>query len=1081
MIGKILSNSPCNEDLFEGKVHEKLAKIIADEITNDPNCSIIGIDGGWGSGKSNLVGIIERDLQEQNDEIKRKYHFFTYDAWGHQNDLPRRTILEELTSDLTDGENAILPTKEWKERLKNLLAKQKETTTKTVPRLNLAVITIVILVALTPVISAISDLIPWTWCKLLFKIIIYVGPLAYVCVRQYKSMINSEENKKENRKDKKNNHKQKLTIASFITELFLLYQDKITENETYETVSEREPSTKQFNDWMNDINSSLARVNHYLVIVIDNMDRLPRIKVQELWAAIHSFFADTKYSNIRAIVPFDREHIRNAFQSEDICHNNNDKDKDKDAVVVYGDDFINKTFYIVYHVAPPILSGWKDYFEHQWKLAFGKDSLIDNAVLQVYDMLTEEHSPRKIVAFINEFVTIKQLADRKIPDKYIALFIFGRKNISKKPIEIILNPDYLGPLEFLYGSDDNLPAYMSSLYYQLPIDKAMDIVYTRQFTRELDENKVDSLKQMKESGVKKFYSILDRAIAEVQNTNNAVLALSALFGNEVNSTIKNFWECLYQKDKQQRGDINHYLPYHKILLEKVSDKKMEYWNDLIRGYHNRINKDSNISDYIDGINELFKVNYHEGFAMLSSIHKDISPEQFVILIEETGKDYKNYGLTCPDSVLSDYLEKLDIERWANLRIIPYLDRVEYPLESFEDAVEEQLKSKGNSLNSARILMHRLKELKTEVINYSDYFNDSTLEHLYNDCPSDDNFKYNLMAMRLSKMNSFRGSYGYFDSDYNHPSEEMIAKVSNVCFHYLNYGSILEGLSPSSTDLHRGVCKFLTVNNIGTLRLSIASVIQHYKTIVDNSDITSDELFVKLNRWSKYKETITQEMMPSIDLSFFEAAKNNECELSEYILDLAESYLESINQDSWTAALKRGSGFELSLLWKYHPKHLPEFSNALKHVMKGYATGEERIPINCAVVDRSISVLKDNDYDPGKIFREIRDNYFSAAITTEQMRYYVGWLFEYGNLDRKKDCLNHILPSEKLNNSEIISMMAANKDVVKDMVQNSSDSTEFTETLISLRKGSLSDNEDLKELCDYLGLSDKEEINNVDTK
>lgn len=197
--------------------------------------------------------------------------------------------------------------------------------------------------------------------------------------------------------------------------------------------------------------------------------------------------------------------------------------------------------------------------------------------------------------------------------------------------------------------------------------------------------------------------------------------------------------------------------------------------------------------------------------------------------------------------------------------------------------------------------------------------------------------------------------------------------------------------------------------------------------------------------------------------------------------MAENYLESINQDGWTSALKRGSGFELSLLWKYHPKHLPEFSNALKHVMKGYATGEEKIPINSAVVDRSISVLKDNDYDPGKIFREIRDNYFSAAITTEQMRYYVGWLFEYGNLDRKKDCLNHILPSEKLNNSEIISMMAANKDIVKDMVQNSSDSTEFIETLTTLRKGSLSDNEDLKELCDYLDLSDKEEINNVDTK
>lgn len=1054
MTGKILSNSPCNEDLFEGKVHEKLAKTIADEISNDPNCSIIGIDGGWGAGKSNLVGMIERDLREQNYEAKHRYHFFTYDAWGHQNDLPRRTILEELTSDLAGGENAILPTKEWKERLKSLLAKQRETTTKTVPRLNFAMITIALMVAFTPVISVISSLITCECGRLIFTCVIYGLAIIFICIKQLRYLKDT---------------KQKITATSFFTELFLVYKDKIIENETYETVSENEPSTKQFNDWMNDINSSLNRINHYLVIVIDNMDRLPRIKVQELWAAIHSFFADTKYSNIRVIVPFDREHIRNAFQSEDICYNNNNKD----TVVVYGDDFINKTFYIVYHVAPPILSGWKDYFEHQWKLAFGEDSVIDNAVLQVYDMLTEEHSPRKIVAFINEFVTIKQLADPRIPDKYIALFIFGRKNISKKPIEIILNPNYLGPLEFLYRSDDNLPAYMSSLYYQLPIDKAMDIVYTRQFTRELDDNKVDSLKQMKESGVKKFYSILDRAIAEVKNTSNAVLAMAALFENEKNRSIENFWECLYQIDKQQRSEINHYLPYHKILLENISDKRMEYWKALIEGYNNSINQETNISDYIDGINELFQVDGTEGLTILSSYHKEISPEQFVILIEETGEDYKKYGLTCSDSELSDYLEKLDINRLASLRIIPYLDRAEYPLKSFESAIEDQLKNVGNSFNNARILICRLKELKTDVIDYKGYFNDSTLEQLYNACPSDDDFKYDLMAMRLSRMNSFRESYGYFDSDYNHPSEEMIAKVSNVCFHYLNYGSILEGLSPSSTDLHRGVCKFLTVNNVGTLRLSIASVIQHYKTIVDNSNITSDELFVKLNRWSKYKEAITQEMMPSIDLSFFEAAKNNECEFSEYILDLAENYLESINQDSWTSALKRGSGFELSLLWKYHPKHLPEFSNALKHVMKGYATGEEKIPINSAVVDRSISVLKDNDYDPGKIFREIRDNYFSAAITTEQMRYYVGWLFEYGNLDRKKDCLNHILPSEKLNNSEIISMMAANKDIVKDMVQNSSDSTEFTETLTSLRKGSLSDNEDLKELCNYLGLIDGE--------
>lgn len=1054
MTGKILSNSPCNEDLFEGKVHEKLAKTIADEISNDPNCSIIGIDGGWGAGKSNLVGMIERDLREQNYEAKHRYHFFTYDAWGHQNDLPRRTILEELTSDLAGGENAILPTKEWKERLKSLLAKQRETTTKTVPRLNFAMITIALMVAFTPVISAISSLITCECGKLIFTCVIYGLAIIFICIKQLRYLKDT---------------KQKITATSFFTELFLVYKDKITENETYETVSESEPSTKQFNDWMNDINSSLNRINHYLVIVIDNMDRLPRIKVQELWAAIHSFFADTKYSNIRVIVPFDREHIRNAFQSEDICYNNNNND----TVVVYGDDFINKTFYIVYHVAPPILSGWKDYFEHQWKLAFGEDSVIDNAVLQVYDMLTEEHSPRKIVAFINEFVTIKQLADPRIPDKYIALFIFGRKNISKKPIEIILNPNYLGPLEFLYRSDDNLPAYMSSLYYQLPIDKAMDIVYTRQFTRELDENKVDSLKQMKESGVKKFYSILDRAIAEVKNTSNAVLAMAALFENEKNRSIENFWECLYQIDKQQRSEINHYLPYHKILLENISDKRMEYWKALIGGYNNSINQETNISDYIDGINELFQVDGPEGLTILSSYHKEISPEQFVILIEETGEDYKKYGLTCSDSELSDYLEKLDIKRLASLRIIPYLDRAEYPLKSFESAIEDQLKNVGNSFNNARILICRLKELKTDVIDYKGYFNDNTLEQLYNACPSDDDFKYDLMAMRLSRMNSFRESYGYFTAELENPSDSMVNSVAEVYHKYIDFGDLIDGIESSSTNLHKKVCKYLVENDSENLTFDISSTALHFQQIIDYSDISKEELFVFLNGWRKYKEKITIESVPKLSLCFYEAAIESSCELAQYVLELANKYLESIDQDYWAASLRNAPNFELQLLFAYHPILYPAFYNAFKQVMKGYATGEEKRSIDNMVVNLCNTVLKDNNYDPSKLFEEIRDHYYTANITMGQLKYYGGWLFKYGNLDKKKDCLNHILPSEKLNNPEIINLMAVNKDVVKGMIQNSSDSTEFTKTLSSLRNSSMPDNEGLKELCNYLGLIDGE--------
>ena len=74
--GKILSKAPCNDDQFKGGAHKKLAKVIAEEILNDQNCSIIGIDGGWGSGKSNLVGMVEKELTDESNLELLDYYWF---------------------------------------------------------------------------------------------------------------------------------------------------------------------------------------------------------------------------------------------------------------------------------------------------------------------------------------------------------------------------------------------------------------------------------------------------------------------------------------------------------------------------------------------------------------------------------------------------------------------------------------------------------------------------------------------------------------------------------------------------------------------------------------------------------------------------------------------------------------------------------------------------------------------------------------------------------------------------------------------------------------------------------------------
>lgn len=80
---QIVSTAPCNDDWFEGQSHKRIASKIADIILDESQHGIIGIDGGWGSGKSNLVGLTQKAIAERvkNDKNK-KYEFVTFDVWA---------------------------------------------------------------------------------------------------------------------------------------------------------------------------------------------------------------------------------------------------------------------------------------------------------------------------------------------------------------------------------------------------------------------------------------------------------------------------------------------------------------------------------------------------------------------------------------------------------------------------------------------------------------------------------------------------------------------------------------------------------------------------------------------------------------------------------------------------------------------------------------------------------------------------------------------------------------------------------------------------------------------------------------
>ena len=88
----LLSNEPCRDDAFKGHAHKNIAKQIARIIKEDNKRHIIGLEGGWGSGKSNLISMVNIELNGENvyddnfDHIKTDFPLYVYDAWGHQSD-----------------------------------------------------------------------------------------------------------------------------------------------------------------------------------------------------------------------------------------------------------------------------------------------------------------------------------------------------------------------------------------------------------------------------------------------------------------------------------------------------------------------------------------------------------------------------------------------------------------------------------------------------------------------------------------------------------------------------------------------------------------------------------------------------------------------------------------------------------------------------------------------------------------------------------------------------------------------------------------------------------------------------------
>jgi hypothetical protein len=1045
---RFIDNAPCGEDLFEGKSQETIANIISEMLQNKKNSKIIGIDGGWGSGKSNLVKLIENNLTGKN------FQFFVYDAWGHQEDLQRRSILEELTDFLCNDEHKVLDSSKWRKKLKDLLAKTREVEKRTIPILSIGIIVSGLAIILTPLFKAIAENICNPYLKAGFVAIPLLLILCLFLVNLYK----------EYKIEKKSGEKKKI-FKNALTKLFYIYQKAQTEDTTYETISEDEPSVRKFRDWMRAISNDL---NEYkLVLVFDNMDRLPKEKVQELWSSIHTFFAEETYDNIHVIVPFDREHIKNAFKTEDGDSSSREiKITQADGGIItlngvansekincFGDDFINKTFNVVYRVSPPVMSDWKKYFKIKWIDAFGENKIDDDSysdVIQIYDLLRKYDTPRNIIAFINEFVAIKQLVANTVPDKYIALFILGKNKISVNPIDEIIKPSYMDSLLFIYRDDEELPKYIASLFYQIAPEKAIQVIFTDKLKNALNNNDSELLQKI--STIPEFYHILEKAITEIINEENAILALSKIPSESIGNTIQNqhIWDCLYHKVIVRKDQ--KLVEFQKILLIKTKFQK-QYLQRILNEFLS-----AGIflaTDYYNSVLELEKLFENTNINIYKFLSKkETSVEDFILFVELAKNDYRKFKIYCNNDKLVSYLQGLSEEGLKTIEFIPFI-KDDYNLDGYKAHLEGMIISGNKVKGVVDLLYNRYKEIQKPL---TEKLTDADIYTLFQNYQETEDFFFDLLSMRISRLNEFNASYSnYFNPALQKVEEPYVLKIAERIEYYMDYDEILLGLkSFNQYPLFVSVAIELTNKSYGDSNLDIISVITNFESICENGGIDGIALIKRLNAWDA-KEITSSNIKKIASVSFFDCAIEEECDLTSHCIKCLKEYFNSLSIDQWEVAFKDPNSYEfdLSIMIEDY-KYSQNAVDAAKAVLKEIAIGS--IPIQDKEIwNNFISKLESQGRKLTSSFNSIRDVFCREDnMTAELFSFFGDWLFKYAEIEKKQESLRTILNSKVVNTRTNLEVILAHKDKMPSIVNiaginEASDFKDILRSLLEIRK------------------------------
>lgn len=211
--------------------------------------------------------------------------------------------------------------------------------------------------------------------------------------------------------------------SSFVRDALSLYNDKLVETSYSIDIQPRMEAVKSF--MAKFFEESIKQDEKKVVIIFDNLDRLPVNKIREFWTFLQTFFVDNNFGVVTTIVAFERKTVENAWENG------------------VGAAYLEKSLDFTIYVPLCSRMDLKIFFMDQWRNVFDNDEYDEEKkeaickagehVFNLYHLLKKGSvsfsSRRGVIDAINE---IKREKDK------IHMFFTDEKvlgNIDKKTIE----------------------------------------------------------------------------------------------------------------------------------------------------------------------------------------------------------------------------------------------------------------------------------------------------------------------------------------------------------------------------------------------------------------------------------------------------------------------------------------------------------------------------------------------------------------------------------------------------------------------------------------------------------------------